>query len=179
VNEVSQSTLPRQDIILDTCVLQYTSDKFIAVELQNYLIGLVKRGFELATSNISIFELLSGSTITNEAKGLKILNLFKNYKIDENLLLAASQLSTLYDKEKVPSQDISISDKIIATTAILTGSLIITADINDFPRPFFETAEEKLFFYQHKNKTKMKVIQLLRPNQVVISQRFSERPQGG
>ncbi len=169
---------PTQILILDTCVLQYTSDKYIAKDLLVYLVELMRRGFSLAISLISVYELLSGATEAKEKEGLSILNLFKNYQMDGNLLLAASQLSTLYEKEKVPSQNISVQDKIIAATAVLTGSLIITADINDFPRPFFDTVEEKLFYYQKKNKTNMRVIQLLRPNLLVINQRFSERPKG-
>ena len=167
---------PVQGIILDTCIVQYTSDKFIGVDLLKYLVQLSQRGFGLAISAISIYELLSGTTEKQETDGLSILNLFKKYYFDDNLLLAASQLSTLYEKEKVPSQNISVPDKLIAATAVLTGSLVMTADINDYPRPFFDTAEEKLFFYTKKDRTNMRVIQLLRPNSVVINQRFSERP---
>lgn len=99
----------------------------------------------------------------------------KNSK-QTSFYLTASWLSTIYKNEKVSNQQISLEDKIIDATAILTDSLIMTADINDYPRPFFTEAEEKLFFYRHKNKTCMRVIQLLKPNLPVMQQRFSERP---
>lgn len=166
----------KQDIILDTCLLQYLSDQKISKELVDYLMELQGANFDLAISNISICELLSGTTKRQEADGIGILSLFKKYQVDDNVLLATSQLSTLYGREKIPGQDISIADKIIAATAVLTGSLILTADIHDFPRPFFKEAAEKLFYYSIRNKTCMRVVQIFSPNTVIINQRFSERP---
>lgn len=169
---------PIQNIILDTCILQYTGDKKIIAELLPYLLELTKRGFGLAISDISIQELLTNATLRQEKQGITLLSQFRRYQLEPNILIGAAQLSTLYSKEKVPSQNISIPDKIIASTAILTGSVVMTADVNDFPRPFFSEAEEKLFFYKHKNKRSMHVIHLLRPSMEVINQRFSERPSG-
>ena len=80
------------------------------------------------------------------------------------ILYLAAQLQSLYHKEKIPYQHISLADRIIAATAIYTNSSILTADINDFPRPFFTEVEEKLFHYRHKNCTKLQVMQLLAPN---------------
>lgn len=74
------------------------------------------------------------------------------------------------------NEDISLADKVITATSILSGSLVLTADVNDFPRPFFSEAEEKLIEYRKKNKTNMISLQILRPNIVYINQRFSERP---
>lgn len=167
-----------QNIILDTCILQYISDKKISAQLISYLASLIKKGFSLAISDISIQELLTNATIKQEKEGLALLSNFKNYQLESNILVSASQLSTLYNQGKIPNQNISIPDKIIASTAILSGSLIMTADVNDFPRPFFLEAEEKLFFYKHRNKTNMRVVQMLKPNMATIIQRFSERPKG-
>ncbi len=171
---------PQQVIILDTNILQYINNQKILAQLLSYLSDLVKRGFGLAISEVTYYELLSGTTAKQEEDGLNILNNFTKYVVELRVLVAASQLSTLYyhqcKLEGRTSHDISVQDKIIASTAILTGSLILTANINDFPRPFFHEAEEKPLFYKDGNKTKMLVLQLLRPNQVVIQQRFQERP---
>jgi predicted nucleic acid-binding protein len=127
----------KQDIILDTCILQYISNKKISGQLISYLASLVKKDFNLAISDISIQELLTNATIRQEKEGLALLSNFKNYQLESNILVSASQLSTLYNQRKIPNQNISVPDKIIASTAILSDSLIMTADINDFPRPFF------------------------------------------
>jgi len=168
----------KQDIILDTCILQYFSKKQVSKELRAYLSDLMGRGFSLSISEISTCELLSGATIKQEQEGYQTLSVFKRYLIDSRSLITAAQVATLYHKEKIPNDKISIADRIVAATAILTGSLVLTADFYDFPRPFFSEAEKKPIFYKVKNKDQMLVIYLLRPDLNIILKRFSERPKG-
>jgi predicted nucleic acid-binding protein len=144
--------------------------------LRQYLLNITRRGFGIVISDVSTYELLSGATVRQEQQANEILSDFIRYSVDSGALITASQLSTVYKKEKISEQSITLADKIIGATAILTGSLIMTADVNDYPRPFFTEAEEKLFYYKRKNKTCMRVVQLLRPNLPVMQQRFSERP---
>ncbi len=170
------SRRPIQNIILDTNIIQYIGDRNIAAHLSQYFQDLIKKGFGFAISDISYYELLSGATIKQEQQAHSALSRFVKYPVNSNVLITASQLSTIYKNQKVPNQQITLEDKIIAATAILAGSLLMTADVNDYPRPFFAEAEEKLLYYSHKNKTCMRVVQLLRPNLPVMKQRFSERP---
>jgi predicted nucleic acid-binding protein len=102
----------KQDIILDTCILQYLSKKQVSKELLTYLFDLISRGFGLSISEISICELLSGATIKQEQEGYRMLSIFKRYLIDPKSLIAAAQIATLYHKENVPSGQISIADRI-------------------------------------------------------------------
>jgi len=62
-----------QNIILDTCILQYLNDKKISAQLISYLASLIKKGFSLAISDISIQELLTNATIKQEKEGLALL----------------------------------------------------------------------------------------------------------
>jgi len=165
-----------QDIIFDTCILNYNGNQQIFPQLNNYYLDLLNRKFILTISEITIFELLQDATVKKETSAIHILSFFKTYQINSRLLTAAAQLSTLYKEEKIPNQQISTADKIIGATAILTGSLILTADVNDFPRPFFQEAEERHLFYKNKNRSKMLFLQLLRPNPSIIAERFSRRP---
>lgn len=182
MNEQSNPHIPQQNIILDTNILQYTGNKKFSVELILYLADLARRGFGFAISDVTYYELLSGTTVKQEQQSIELLDKFNRYFVEITVLIAASRLSTLYyhqcKLEGRTSHDISFEDKIIASTAILTGSLILTANINDFPRPFFQEAEEKAIFYRDRNITKMLILQLLRPNQTIILQRFQERPRG-
>lgn len=166
----------KQSVICDTNILQYLGNKHILLELTNYLLDLEKRKFTLSISIISLYELLSGATLTQEKKIVKTLNQFKKWEITEEVLITSSRLTTLYNMGRIPIQMISSEDKFIAATAILTGSLILTANVNDFPRPFFREAEEKLIFYKRKDKKIMLSLYLLNPNYPVINQRFTERP---
>lgn len=167
----------KQSIVLDTCLLLYLGNKNIKDELLKYLAELLGRGFDMAISEVTIFELLSGAHIKQEQEGFETLKLFKTFQITSEVLVAASQLSTLYREEKIPQENsISLPDKIIASTTTLTGSLILTADVNDYPRPFFIEAEIKYIFYFKNSKQEMLNIQLLRPDYTIINKRFNERP---
>lgn len=168
---------PLQQVIVDTNVIRYISKKEIAPILLNYLKELISRGFGLSISAITQFEMLEGAPKEKEKDILAKLSLFKNYQIDFKVLVLSSWLSTLYNKESTIQNDqSSVADKIIASTAALTGSIILTADVNDFPRPFFKEVEEKLIIYKEKNKTKLLVLQLLSPDKTVINYRFQSRP---
>lgn len=168
--------VPIQYIILDTNILQYTENKDIATALITFLSELVQRGFGLAISDVSKFESLCGTTISQEAKIIETLKLFQNYQITDEVLIAASRLFTLYKNEGVPISQVEVPDKIIASTAILNNSLVLTANISDFPRPFFSEAETKHVFYRKNNKDNLLVVMILRPDLTVIQDRFSKRP---
>lgn len=175
---LEQSSL-KQDLILDTCILGYLGDKILNPLILEYLTELIGRGFELAISEITCFELLSENNTAKENEGVSLLALFKRYLVDLSVLVSAAQLSTVYkvhaNVEKKSLPVIEVPDKIIASTTIKTGSLVLTANTNDFPRPLFSEAEEKHIIFKEKGKTKMLVLQILRPNYSVIGQRFSER----
>lgn len=169
------TSIPIQNIILDTCILQYLSNTHIKPELNQYISELINRGFGPAISDISISELLQDATVEQEKAGLSIIGLFNRYPLSESILIGAAQLSSLYKEAIETNIDISIGDKIIASTSVLSGSLILTADVNDYPRPFFWEAEEKWITYRKKNKSNILVVQLLRPNIEYINQRFTNR----
>ena len=179
MSEPQTTSLPTpttQPIILDTNIIQYSAHKEIGPEILNYLIELTRRQFTLSISNITVFEILSGSTTEQETRLLETLKLFSTYQVTDNVLLVASRISTLYGREKLLSQNISIPDKIITATAIVTNSVVMTADLNDFPRPFLVEVEEKLIYYQQNNKRCIKDIMLLGPNYPFIQESFNNRP---
>lgn len=178
---MSESTT-KQTIFLDTNIIQYSVNNKFGKNVSSYLAELTKRGFELAISEISYSELLANLGAKRERAGMRLLNSFtKRFAVEYLVLIGTAQLATLYSQkrklEKKPKNEASTEDRIIASTAILSGSLVITADINDFPRPYFREVEEKLVFYKDNNKTNMIVMQILKPNIPVINQRFLERPE--
>lgn len=167
----------KRNILLDTCFLRYLNNKDIAAELIKYFLELINRGFEFAISEISIYEFLSGNSVRREKERIALLGLFKTFQITTNVLVAAAQLTTLYQNENIPQENsISLQDKIIGSTCILTGSIILTADTNDFPRPFFSEAEKRYVLYTKNSKQEMLVLQLLQADYIVINTRFKDRP---
>jgi predicted nucleic acid-binding protein len=172
-----------QDIILDTCIIQYLGNENIAPRLKNYLVDLAGRGFNFAISEVTFAELLSNISLGKEIIGRKTLALFKRYFVGDRVLISSAQLSSLFkqvqidnfEKIKIQSDHISLADKIIGATAILSGSLILTANIQDFPNPYFFPVEEKQVIYKRKNKSNMLYLQILSPNTQLILKLFKRR----
>lgn len=96
-----KKTPPKQNIILDSNIIQYSVDKSASVVFVPYLSELLKRGFGLAISDITIYELLKGSSIKNETEMLRILNIFQRYYLTDNVLIASAQLETIYKIEGI------------------------------------------------------------------------------
>ena len=152
------------NIILDTNIIQYLGNEDISKVLEPYILELNSRA-TLRISLITIYECLRGLKLQDEAKPSEILSIFNPYDIEKTVLIAASRLQTFYFHDKTIAEgSISIEDKIIAATAILTGSYVLTANVNDFPRPYFKEIERKNIIYTRKGKEILLHIQLLAPD---------------
>lgn len=155
-----------QNLILDTNIIQYITDDFVSKELIPYLLTLRDKGYTENISTVSVFESIKGLKRVDEPKLLGFIAAFPKYEVDERVLTAAARLHNLYNQDKsVPSDGISSEDKIIAATAIITNSFVLTANINDFPRPYFnEIEKEKLIYQNKKQKDVMLCVEVLQPD---------------
>lgn len=174
-----KKTQPKQNIVLDSNIIQYSVDKNASVVFVPYLLELFQRGFGFAISDITIYELLKGANVKNEAEMLRILNIFQRYYLTDNVLIASAQLETIYKIENIEPKQIENGDKFIGATAILTGSLILTSNSRDFPWPYFQELERKPLVYNEKrNRSKCILASVLSPDIAMVNRRFSERPRG-
>ncbi|HSW96247.1 MAG TPA: type II toxin-antitoxin system VapC family toxin [Candidatus Saccharimonadales bacterium] len=55
-----ENNLPKQKIILDTNIFSDLTDQHLAIPLNTYLSDLVKRGFDFAISDITLYESIRG-----------------------------------------------------------------------------------------------------------------------
>lgn len=163
-----------QDIILDSNILGYLSDKNFGLDLKNVLVKLQNNKFNLSISEITIFELLKlkNRSQKEEDEGRQQLSQFKRYFIESNVLITASQMSLIYNSDKIPNDQISTEDLIIGATSVLTGSLIFTADIYDFPTPYFKVEHEYIANYKKKNKSCFQVFHFLSPDIDLFNRRL-------
>lgn len=171
-----QETKPIQRIILDTNIFSYISNKVQAIPFLLYLFDLSKRGFSYAYSDITLYELLRGTSAQKEADLIELLNPYLRYFLTDRVIITAAQLDNIMKIEKIDVNSVDHGDKFIAATAILTGSLILTANARDFPWPLFHEVESKPITFKEKKKTKCHVVALMRPDFDLISMRFNERP---
>jgi len=164
-------------VILDTCILQYLNKKEIRPILFGLFKILEKNNNILRVSDITTFELFSECPKEREKKLLEIWRGFPRYKVDPKVTMAAARLSTLYRfEDNIEHSRISVGDKIIGATAYLTGSYILTANSNDFPRPFFSEKHIERVIYKKKNKEKIIHFYFLRAEYPIINHRLESRP---
>ena len=175
-NTASTTPIPKVYIILDTNILQYLNNTDISKELIAYFSEIIKAGYtNFAMSDFSFFEAISGAPKKDEEKLIELLSQIPRFEVKPETCVAAGQMATLYRIEKAEFQNIESGDKIIAATAILSGSLILTANCNDFPRPFFREFHKRFVYYKRKNKDQMISIYLLQPDLEQINFRFNNR----
>lgn len=174
--QISRKQQPLQFIILDTNIIQYSGNMPTSPEFLKYLSDLMKRGFGLAISDISIYEILRGATTSQEEKIFRTLGIFNTYYISQQVIIASARLYTLYRDEKIQVANIDDGDLIIAATSVLTGSLILTRNRRDFPFPFFEEAEIRtIYFAKSLGHTGEHTICLLRPNINLVVRKFLQK----
>ncbi len=174
--EVTTQQTPKQNILLDTNIMSRIGSSNQGIDLVLYLFNLIERGFGLAISNITLYELLRGNTREKEEKMLEFLKTWFRYYISEEVLLTAAQLDNILKTENIQANSVDLGDKFISATSILTGSLILTNNSRDFPWPFFQEVERKPIFYEENNKQKCFLLALLKPDIDMVRLRFNERP---
>jgi predicted nucleic acid-binding protein len=174
-SDTSYNSKDRQYVLLDSNIIQYSVDKFAHAIFEEYLSNLIEKKHILSVSSISVFELTKGATEKNEQKVMEKLATFPHRGLSESILLVAAQLETLYKMEAIEPKQIESGDKFIAAIAILTGSVICTANARDFPSPYFQEIEREPLLYKLKNRSRCILVSLLIPDIAMINQKFKDR----
>ncbi len=152
-------------IILDTNILAYLNEKTYRESVIEYLLELIKVGYtNFAVSEITIFEILSEAPKKKERELATLLDQFSRFPTDWTTCLTGAQVATAYKCKKDEYKYIETGDKSIAANSILSGAPILTANSNDFPRPFFVERHKKQIFFKDRNKDKMISLYLLSPD---------------
>lgn len=164
-------------VILDTCILQYLNDPNLEPELTRIFRLLERQGNKFYFSDFSTYELFSCCPRSKEKRLSAIWKNFSRFTVDPKVVRFAAELATAYNVVKLPITSISDGDKIIGATAILTDSVVFTANGNDFPRPFFEERRTEDIPYKTKGgKLGMIKFYFLAPNPKIVSFYFEGRP---
>lgn len=160
----------KPNLILDTNVISYASN--YPAELQDQVLKIIENyrsKYEPVITDYIQFELLKKAEDKDSAL-LKKLKLFGKLKTTEDIVLIAGLLCGVYKKAKTTLAD--DGDLIIASTAYVSQSFLLTANQKDFPYPFFEEREcIPISFkeYENSHRTKIIALYLLEPNQTKTS----------
>ncbi len=151
-------------ILIDSCILIYCGSDKYSERVRGFLHLLDNNKNKLAISEICGFEVLKNClNKENIDYYLKLINYLDNIKIGRYALMNAAFLHGLYkkdtsnsDREEGAKKEKMAGDLIIGGTAIYDGALLLTANIDDFPMPYW-----KIFAHDHivyKDGPKFKVL---------------------
>ncbi len=141
-------------ILLDSCVIQYSlsKEKGLLKATVDLIEELIQNDNKLYVSEFSYYELLRSASTENKAKVLEELDHYEKIPQSADRLERATLLYSAYLKEgSIKSVLNSISDMdVFIGSLVFTDSapLLLTADFNDYPRPFFKETEVKSLEYK-------------------------------
>lgn len=153
-------------LLLDTNTLSRASacrgdrtkaSETVANQIVTYLKDLFSKEndtWSVAISSITYYELVNESSIEDEIKIEKALEGAQRFVVDDIILRIAARLGCFYGEKEVGvgKDQVSFADKIIAATAFVTGSIVYTTNMRDFPAPFFAEATQLRKIIQYESK---------------------------
>lgn len=160
-------------LLFDSCVVEYLLQKDIFESFNMLLSDWKSKNYfnNAVISEITYAELLNGANIGKEKKVIEKLDSFSKFQIMERNLIGAGKLGSVYYQENQEYKRISLGDLIIAATSIIENTPILTADVKDFPFPFFKQSISENI----QSKKHIYSVAILKPDYNVINSRFKER----
>lgn len=133
--------------LIDSNVIDYAlkpATKPLAVDI----LDAVSKRHEIVTSEYVRFEVYRGLAMPKVPDAKLLLDSFTALSVDRSILDVAAALTACYecdDQTKAYRKSFSDGDIIIAATAFKHRLLVVTANRNDFPAPYFtEVAKHTL-----------------------------------
>lgn len=162
-----------QHLIIDTNVFQNFSNKELAIHITNDITEAMNLGYVLAMSDFSYFELINSATVEKERERMNAIGSLKKFRVNRKVLISAAHLGCLYQDDQHTISD--EGDKIIAATAVLTGSMIYTFNRRDFPSPFFTTVATRYAEYANRGVPCVLPAFFLKPEIDFMAKKYKER----
>ncbi len=158
--------------LLDSCVVEYFLKEELSPHVQLTLDHWVNKDINLAISAVTYSELIAGAKKEKVEIVKNTLNQYYCFEVSTRILTGAGVMQTLYNSRDPDRRDPGLADKIIAYTSILYNSPIITANVRDFPHPYFITVDSKNINYKRKNKDHYITLDILQPNYEIIKNEY-------
>lgn len=172
---LTTNLVTQRNVILDSCIIEYLLNKEMSDVLTAQLDLWRGKAFGVAISELTYSELIDGAHLDKETKVIDFLDQFYSLPITKRITKGAGKLGSVYKQEFQLEKSISLGDKVIAATAIIFSAPIITANVKDFPQPFFNVLLSKNIVYKQNDRRKMIYIAFLYPNYEYIKHAFSIR----
>ncbi len=164
----------RRYLILDTCIVQYWMDRYIESAVREQLSSWVGTDCDLAISEVSYAELIDGAYREKVDKVKVLLKTFARLEVSQRVLSGSGFLGSIYRNQNSRNSGIELADRIIAATSFINNTAVITANIQDFPLPFFTSVYSENIMFKKKNKKRYITIDILKPNITILNYWYSK-----
>lgn len=131
--------MPRKVAILDTNILDYGFKAEYAESVKR-LLETVSQDHDLVTTQYNRFELFRGMSSARISKAKQFFDTFACVDIGSEVFGIAAALSTCYKNDeatKSRASSFTDGDIIIGAAGFIYNASILTANMNDFPRPYY------------------------------------------
>lgn len=162
-------TTEKNYFLLDTCIAEYSLNSDIQPSISAQLSLWTGSTFGLAISEVLYAELIDGAYKDKIKRVKELLDRYPRFKVSQRILSGAGVLSNIYKAKNKKTNGASLQDKIIAVTSFIHKMPIITADVQDFPHPFFTSIASENLKYTKKGKVNFITINILKPNVTMLN----------
>ncbi len=152
-------------ILIDTNVIDYATKKQGSVGVQELLQQLKVNNIQPAVSAYSTFEAYRGLDPTKVSTMREVISKLNPLEVDLKSFKIAALLYTCYQRNSATKQYLDRykdGDLVLAASAIRYNLPILTANGNDFPRPYFTEMDSAVITVDRKKRPV--VIQTLKPD---------------
>lgn len=166
--------MPHKLAILDTNIILYGLKSEYALSVSKLITELSCK-YELVTTQFTRFELFRGMISAHIPDAKLLFNSFSCIDITGDIFKIAAALSTCYKNDTATSSranSYSDGDIIIGASGFTSDAVVVTANINDFPRPYFDELSTKHSITSQKKGTTI-AIGVLKPNIAYLNQNIS------
>ena len=160
----SPNSANKRYLLLDSCIAEYWLNRYMQPAISGQIKTWAGQTFDLAISEISYAELIDGAHKDKINRVKTLLLNFTSLESTQRILIGAGFLGSIYKTKDEANRNISLGDKIIATTAFIYNLPIITANVKDFPHPFFTSIASENIFYTKRSRKHVITIDILNPN---------------
>lgn len=161
-------------LLIDSCIAEYLLDRFIFRAMRNQLLNWGSDKLDLSISEVSYAELINGAYKDKTAKVKDLLETLSNLEVNRRILIGSAILANVYRTKYQLYSSPNLADRIVAATSFVYDLPIVTANIKDFPHPFFTSIQSENIKYQKKNSVNWLTVDVLRPNISLLNYWYSK-----
>jgi len=156
-------------LLLDSCIAEYCLNKDMQPKITKQLEKWAGNIFDFAISELSYAELINGAYKEKVDRVKELLDSYSRIEVSQRVLRGAGVLGNVYKAQDNRNGNINLADRIIAATSFSYNIPIVTANVKDFPYPFFKVITDEDLIYKKGSKNVLLSTCVLFPSTSVLN----------